>query len=195
MPKAYGCHSLSQGTQGAATSFHSRVLMWVEQSPYGATGIGVQETMSSTEQVFGRAWASGGGAGKSAAEFWRDYSTKLTHEQRLAQVRFIARMMDDQFRVPGTKLRFGLDLVLGLFPGLGDVVTSAISLFIVHHAWQSGAPKSVLARMLGNVGVDFLIGSVPLFGDLADFAWKANRKNARLLEAHLNQSSGKWEVR
>ena len=48
--------------------------------------------------------------------------------------------------------------------------------------------------MLGNVGVDFLIGSVPLFGDLADFAWKANRKNARLLEAHLNQSSGKWEV-
>ena len=150
--------------------------------------------MSSTEQVFGRAWAYGGGAGKSAAEFWRDYSTKLTHEQRLAQVRFIARMMDDQFRVPGTKLRFGLDLVLGLFPGLGDVVTSAISLFIVHHAWQSGAPKSVLARMLGNVGVDFLIGSVPLFGDLADFAWKANRKNARLLEAHLNKCSGNWEV-
>ena len=60
--------------------------------------------------------------------------------------------------------------------------------------WQSGAPKSVLARMLGNVGVDFLIGSVPLFGDLADFAWKANRKNARLLEAHMNKSSGKWEV-
>jgi hypothetical protein len=49
--------------------------------------------------------------------------------------------------------------------------------------------------MLGNLGVDFLIGSVPLFGDLADFAWKANRKNAHLLEAHLNQSSGKWEVR
>jgi len=103
-------------------------------------------------------------------------------------------MMDDQFRVPGTKLRFGLDLVLGLFPGLGDVVTSAISLLIVHHAWASGAPKSVLARMLGNVGIDFLIGSVPLFGDLADFAWKANRKNARLLEAHLNKGSGKWEV-
>ena len=96
--------------------------------------------------------------------------------------------------MPGTKLRFGLDLVLGLFPGLGDVVTSAISLLIVHQAWQSGAPKSVLARMLGNVGVDFLIGSVPLFGDLADLAWKANRRNARLLEAHMNKSSGKWEV-
>jgi hypothetical protein len=73
-------------------------------------------------------------------------------------------------------------------------VTSIISLLIVHHAWQSGASKLTLARMLGNVGVDFLIGSVPLFGDVFDFAWKANRKNARLLEAHLNKRSGKWEV-
>ena len=55
-------------------------------------------------------------------------------------------------------------------------------------------PKLTLARMLGNVGVDFLIGSVPVAGDLFDFAWKANRRNARLLEAHLNKSSGKWEV-
>jgi uncharacterized protein DUF4112 len=116
-----------------------------------------------------------------------------TDEQRLAQVRFIARMMDDQFRVPGTNLR-GLDFLLGLFPGLGDAVTNVISLLIVHHAWQSGASKLTLARMLGNVGIDFLVGSVPLFGDLFDFAWKANRKNARLLEAHLNSRSGKWEV-
>jgi uncharacterized protein DUF4112 len=74
-------------------------------------------------------------------------------------------------------------------------VTSAISLLIVHHAWASGASKLTLARMLGNVGVDFLIGSVPVVGDLFDFAWKANRRNARLLEAHLNKGSGKWEVR
>jgi Domain of unknown function (DUF4112) len=156
--------------------------------------VGVLETMSSSEQVFGRAWAYGGARSKSAAEFWRDYSKGLTHEQRLIQVGFIARMMDDQFRVPGTNLRFGLDFLLGLFPGLGDAVTSVISLLIVHHAWQSGASKLTLARMLGNVGIDFLVGSVPLFGDLFDFAWKANRKNARLLEAHLNSRSGKWEV-
>ena len=156
--------------------------------------LGVLQTMSSSEQVFGRAWAYGGARGKSGAEFWRDYSKGLTHEQRLAQVRFIARMMDDQFRVPGTNLRFGLDFLLGLFPGLGDAVTSIISLLIVHHAWQSGASKLTLARMLGNVGVDFLVGSVPLFGDVFDFAWKANLKNARLLEAHLNSRSGKWEV-
>ena len=151
--------------------------------------------MSSTEQVFGTAWAYGGGARKSASEFWRDYSKKLTHEERLNQVRMIARMMDDSFRVPGTKIRFGLDTILGLVPGLGDVVTSAISLLIVHHAWQSGASKLTIARMLGNVGVDFLIGSVPVAGDLFDFAWKANRRNARLLEAHPNKRSGKWEVR
>ena len=132
---------------------------------------------------------------RAPADYLRDYTQGMSHEQRLAQVRFIARMMDDQFRVPGTNLRFGLDFLLGLFPGLGDAVTSIISLLIVHHAWQSGASKLTLARMLGNVGVDFLVGSVPLFGDVFDFAWKANRKNARLLEAHLNSRSGKWEVR
>jgi uncharacterized protein DUF4112 len=147
--------------------------------------------MSGTEQVFGRAWTYGGGAGKSASEFWRDYSKGLTHEQRLNQVRLIARMMDDRFGIPGTKIRFGLDTILGLMPGLGDVVTGAISLVIVHHAWQSGASKLTIARMLGNV----LIGSVPIAGDLFDFAWKANRRNARLLEAHLNKNSGKWEVK
>jgi len=156
--------------------------------------MGVLQSMSSSEQVFGRAWAYGGASSKSAAEFWRDYSKGLTHEQRLAQVRFIARMMDDQFRAPGTNLRFGLDFLLGLFPGLGDAATSIISLLIVHHAWAAGASKLTLARMLGNVGIDFLVGSVPLFGDVFDFAWKANRKNARLLEAHLNSRSGKWEV-
>jgi hypothetical protein len=156
--------------------------------------VGVLQTMSSSEQVFGRAWDYGASGGKSGAEFWRDYSKGLTHEQRLAQVRFIARMIDDRFRVPGTNLRFGLDFLLGLFPGLSDAVTSVISLLIVHHAWAAGASKLTLARMLGNVGIDFLVGSVPLFGDVFDFAWKANRKNARLLEAHLNSRSGKWEV-
>ena len=150
------------------------------EPPYGATGNG--------------SFAEGGAGSKSGAEFWRDYSKGLTHEQRLAQVRFIARLMDDQFAIPGTNIRFGLDFILGLFPGLGDAATSLISLLIVHHAWQSGASKLTLARMLGNVGVDFLVGSVPVVGDAFDVVWKANRKNARLLEAHLNRNSGKWEV-
>ena len=119
--------------------------------------------MSSTEQVFGRAW-QGAGSRRSAAaaEFLREFNAGLTHRQRLEQVRFIANLMDDRFVVPGTGLRFGLDSIVGLFPGFGDVITTAISLLIVHHAWQSGASKFTLARMLGNVGIDFVVGVVPV---------------------------------
>jgi hypothetical protein len=143
------------------------------------------------DQVLGYAWRRGGGARstKEAFDFLREVNKGLSHEERLAQVRLIARLMDDQFAVPGTRIRFGLDTLLGFVPGLGDALTSAISLLIVHHAWQSGASKLTLARMLGNVGVDFVIGAVPLLGDLFDFAWKANRRNARLLEAHLSKNS------
>lgn len=147
--------------------------------------------MTTMEQVLGQAWRRGGGikSTKEAFDFLREVNKGLTHEQRLAQVRFLANLMDDRFAVPGTRVRFGFDTVLGLVPGLGDALTSAISLLIVHHAWASGAPKLTLARMLGNVGVDFVIGVIPVLGDLMDFAWKANRKNARLLEEHLARAS------
>jgi hypothetical protein len=125
--------------------------------------------------------------GKSALAFLRDSTAGMSHEERLAQVRWLARLMDDNFRIPGTTLRFGWDSVLGLFPALGDVLTSAIALLIVHHAWQTGASKLTLARMLANVGIDFVAGSVPFLGDLFDFAFKANRRNARLLERHLQR--------
>jgi hypothetical protein len=85
------------------------------------------------------------------------------NEERLKQVQSMARAMDDQFSVPGTKIRFGWDSILGVAPGLGDALTSAISLLIVHHAWQSGASPLLLARMLANIGVDFLLGSIPLW--------------------------------
>ncbi len=152
--------------------------------------------MSSTEQVFGRAWQGAGSRGNAAAaaEFLREFNAGLTHRQRLEQVRFIANLMDNRFVIPGTGLRFGLDFVVGLLPGFGDVITTAISLLIVHHAWQSGASKFTLARMLGNVGIDFVVGVVPVFGDLFDFVFKANRKNMRLLEAHLGRQEAKGTV-
>ncbi len=141
------------------------------------------------EQVLGRGWGYAGGAAKSAASVVRDFNSGLTHEQRLKQVRLIASLMDDRFGVPGTRIRFGLDSIVGLFPGLGDAVTSAVALLIVHHAWQSGAPPRVLARMLGNVGLDFAVGVIPVVGELFDFVFKANRKNALLLEKHLADRS------
>jgi hypothetical protein len=88
-----------------------------------------------------------------------------------------------------------LDSILGLFPGLGDVITGTISLLIVHHARQTGVSPIVLARMLANIGIDFLLGGIPLIGDAFDLAWKANRKNARLLEQHLRASAGLRDLR
>jgi Domain of unknown function (DUF4112) len=127
--------------------------------------------------------------GESAFEFLTVLTARMSREERLAQVKWLASLMDDRFAVPGTRLRFGWDFVLGLFPGLGDVLTSAISLLIVHHAWQTGASRFTIARMLGNVGIDFVVGAVPFLGDVFDVVWKANRKNARLLEQHLRRQA------
>jgi hypothetical protein len=134
-------------------------------------------------------------SGESAAEFLSGLTSRMSHEERLAQVRWLASLMDDRYAVPGTPIRFGWDSILGLFPGLGDVLTSIISLLIVHHAWQTGASTFTLARMVGNVGADFLIGSIPFVGDLFDVAFKANRKNARLLEQHLKRQNNKANYR
>jgi hypothetical protein len=147
--------------------------------------------MSSSDYVFGR----GRSHGAAAADFIGGLTAGMTPRERLNQVQFLARAMDEQFLVPGTNIRFGWDTILGLFPGIGDALTSAISLLIVHHARQTGASSILLARMIANVGVDFLLGSIPLVGEAFDFAWKANRKNARLLEQHLRAASGLRDLR
>jgi uncharacterized protein DUF4112 len=146
--------------------------------------------VSSTGQTYG-ARMDAGMYSRAAVDFLRDYTAGTSHEQRLVQVKWLASMMDDNFRVPGTNLRFGWDSVLGLFPGLGDVLSGAISLLIVHHAWQTKASPLTLARMMGNVGADFAVGAIPFVGDLFDFVFKANRKNARLLERHLTRQAEK----
>jgi uncharacterized membrane protein YoaK (UPF0700 family) len=104
-------------------------------------------------------------------------------------VRWLARMLDDNFSIPGTQIRFGWDSVLGFVPVFGDVAGTALALLIVRHAWQTGASKLTLTRMLGNVAADFAIGAIPLIGNLFDFAFKANRRNARLLERHLDSQT------
>jgi hypothetical protein len=143
--------------------------------------------MTSRTQASSRPWQDFWDGGAASASFLRDLGAGMSHEQRLAQVRWLASMMDDSLRIPGTGIRFGFDSVLGFVPGVGDVVTSALSLLIVHHAWQTGASKLTLARMLGNVAADFAIGAVPVIGDLFDLVFKANRRNVRLLELHLDR--------
>lgn len=97
----------------------------------------------------------------------------------------MVRWLDDGFRVPGTRFRFGLDPILGLLvPGLGDGLTALLALALIAQGVREGVPGVVLARMVLNVGVDALVGIVPVLGDLVDFAWRANRKNLDLLERH-----------
>jgi hypothetical protein len=96
-------------------------------------------------------------------------------------------LLDEAFRVPGTSIRFGLDGIVGLVPGLGDVVAGLLSLIIPVAAWIRGVPYVTLVRMAANIAIGVLVGSIPLFGDIFDIAWKANRRNYLLMRRHLGE--------
>jgi hypothetical protein len=97
------------------------------------------------------------------------------------QLDHLAGVLDDIFHIPGTKIRFGLDPIVGLVPGLGDIITGLLSFLIVFAAWQRGLPRIALSRMVANIAIDTLLGSIPIFGDVFDTAWKSNRMNYNLL--------------
>lgn len=115
----------------------------------------------------------------------RSQPGRMSEADVLRQIRALAELMDNRFVIPGTSFRIGLDGLIGLIPGIGDVATTAISAYIVYLAHQLDVPKHLLARMVFNVAVDLTVGIVPVLGDVADVAWKANLKNVRLLERHL----------
>ena len=103
----------------------------------------------------------------------------------VARARSLARLLDDLIRIPGTKIGIGLDPLIGIIPGLGDVIGGAMSGYILLVAARQGAPASVLMRMLANVALDSLVGVVPVLGDLFDVGVKSNRRNIDLLERYL----------
>ncbi|MBH0237494.1 DUF4112 domain-containing protein [Methylobrevis albus] len=105
--------------------------------------------------------------------------------RQLAEIDRLATWLDSRWRIPGTSWRFGLDAVAGLVPGLGDAAGGLVSAFLILRARQLGLPTHVLVRMIGNVAIDTLVGSVPLLGSVFDVAFKANRRNVRLLRNHL----------
>jgi len=114
----------------------------------------------------------------------------MSVEQDLRTLSRLAGLMDDRFRIPGTPIRFGLDGIIGLIPGLGDGMGALISLLIVAMACKHGMTFGLALRMLGNIVLDVILGAVPLAGDLFDFAWKANRRNIRLLYRHHGLEGG-----
>jgi len=122
--------------------------------------------------------------------------TAVEADRALAALRRWSVLLDSAFRVPGTTLRFGLDPILGLVPGLGDLATPLFSILLLLHAVRLRVPRVVQARMVLNAAIDFAIGAIPLLGDLFDAGWKANVRNLALLERHARPgvppSTGDW---
>jgi hypothetical protein len=102
----------------------------------------------------------------------------------------LSRWLDGLFRVPGTGWRFGLDAIVGLVPGVGDFATTAVSLYILASGVRYRVSKVTLLRMGLNIGVDYLLGAVPLVGDLLDAFWKSNQRNINLLRERASVSAG-----
>ncbi len=97
----------------------------------------------------------------------------------------LAHLLDDFVRVPGTNIRFGLDGMVALIPGVGDLLQGLASTILILAAWARGVPPVTLVRMVANVGIEVLVGTVPVLGDMFDIAWKANRRNYALLTGSL----------
>jgi Domain of unknown function (DUF4112) len=105
----------------------------------------------------------------------------------LERLRRLGYLLDNSIPVPGTNFRFGLDSVIGLVPGIGDLVGGALSVYIILEAARLGVPRPLLARMGYNVAVDTLVGGVPVLGDLFDAGYKANLRNLALVREHVER--------
>jgi hypothetical protein len=117
-------------------------------------------------------------------------------EQRLKRLRDISRLLDSAFMLPGTEFRIGIDPLLGLVPGLGDLTSPLFAMALLWQSRDLGIPRVVQLRMIFNVAIDALVGLLPLAGDIFDFAWKANVRNFALLERyayeHRRPCAGDW---
>jgi hypothetical protein len=125
----------------------------------------------------------------SQFEFAFDTFRAPSRAQRIARIEALAQLLDTAFVVPGTNVRFGLDALIGLVPGIGDAITTFLSLYIVGEARALGVPPLLIGRMLANVALDGIVGAVPLFGDAFDVAFRANRRNMALLREHLDRTN------
>ena len=121
--------------------------------------------------------------GHSAANPFGD----LTREQRLARLDALAKLLDVAFILPGTNIRYGIDGLIGLIPVVGDIITTAISLWLVREARALGAPWHLTTRMLANVALDGVVGIVPLAGDAFDVMFRANVRNVRMLRRWMDK--------
>lgn len=111
-----------------------------------------------------------------------------SREAALRRLQAVANLLDSAFVIPGTKQRVGVDAIIGLVPGIGDVVTTILSSYIIWEARNLGVSRFALARMLANLGIHATVGSLPLVGDLFDAFFRVNQRNMRILRAQLDSS-------
>ena len=120
----------------------------------------------------------------------------MSADPRLEALRRLKRLLDEAFHIPGTGIRFGWDALIGLAPGVGDLLTGLMGCAIIIEARRRGVPRVVQLRMLLHLGIDLVAGMLPIVGDVADIFWKSNTKNFALLERHAGgetaPSSGDW---
>lgn len=113
-----------------------------------------------------------------------DQVTARQREAGLADAELLAWLLDNSIPIPGTGRRVGLDALIGLVPGLGDILSGGLGILIIARGIQRGLPPIVLARMFANVALDFVVGAIPVIGDAFDFWYKANARNVGLLRRY-----------
>ena len=111
----------------------------------------------------------------------------ISYGSKHQQLKRLSRLMDSSIPIPGTSLSLGLDSILGLIPGVGDVVTSSVSLYLIYLSAAMGVRWSTILKMIGNIAIDTLVGSVPLIGDLFDIAFKSNVRNVALVVKEMEE--------
>jgi hypothetical protein len=114
--------------------------------------------------------------------------TSLRAAETRARLDALARLLDSAVRVPGTNIRFGADALLNLIPGVGALTSKGMSAYLIWEARRLGVPMSTLLRMMGNVGVDFVISAIPLVGWVGDVFYRSNLRNMDLLRTHLDKA-------
>ena len=114
-----------------------------------------------------------------------------SNESPIKNLEWLAKLMDSQFSIPGTKIRFGIDAIIGLIPGAGDFAGFIVSAIMLSTLAKKGASGYLLARMTTNIIVDALVGAIPLLGDIFDIAFKANERNLKLMKEHFSEGKHK----
>jgi hypothetical protein len=118
---------------------------------------------------------------------WDFRDTRASRRETVERLDRLSKFLDTALVIPGTGVRFGADAVIGLVPGVGDAITTAMSCWIIYEAHRLGVPRWLIWRMAGNVALDSIVGAVPIVGDLFDVVWRSNRRNMRLLRSHLEK--------